>query len=131
MHHMLRSHPLAIVLPETVGAAESPLRVELSDGGSAWLLVEQGVTVAYRNLCPHLDAPLDGCDDETWQPDERLLVCSFHGATFAARDGRCIDGPCRGSRLEQLEVSATDAGLELRTAPLLQLNLLTPRPGRP
>ena len=52
MRHMLRSHPLAIVLPETVGAAESPLRVELSDGSSAWLLVEQGVTVAYRNLCP-------------------------------------------------------------------------------
>jgi nitrite reductase/ring-hydroxylating ferredoxin subunit len=119
------------VSPETVGAAESPVRVELSDGGSAWLLVEQGVTVAYRNLCPHLDAPLDGCDDETWQPEARLLVCSFHGATFAARDGRCIDGPCLGSRLEQLDVNATEAGLELRTAPLLQLLQLTPRPGRP
>lgn len=123
--------PLARISDGLPAEGELPCRVDLSDGGTAWLLREQGRTVAYRNLCPHLDAPLDGCDDETWDATARLFVCSFHGATFSAQDGRCIDGPCRGSRLPQLEVRTTSEGLELWPPPPLQLGSLTPRPGRP
>lgn len=128
---MLPSGSLAIVSPEQLGAGLPPLRVALSDGTSAWLLKTSAGVVAYRNLCPHLDAPLDGCGDETWDAAASLLVCSFHGATFAPEDGRCLEGPCRGSRLEALEVEPTPDGLLLRRAPLLRLQTLTPRPRRP
>lgn len=131
MRRMHPTGPLALIPAGFLADGEPPRRIELADGGSAWLLMEQGSAVAFRNLCPHLDAPLDGCDDETWEAASRLFVCSFHGATFSAQDGRCIEGPCRGSRLPQLEVRATPAGLELHAPPPLNLFSLTPRPGRP
>jgi nitrite reductase/ring-hydroxylating ferredoxin subunit len=64
---------------------------------------------AYRNLCPHAGRFLN------WAPgrflfDQGRLVCAAHGAAFEVADGLCVDGPCRGSSLVPVPVSAIDSG---------------------
>jgi nitrite reductase/ring-hydroxylating ferredoxin subunit len=36
------------------------------------------------------------------------LLCSTHGATYDARSGRCLGGPCNGTPLVKLRVEERD-----------------------
>jgi nitrite reductase/ring-hydroxylating ferredoxin subunit len=70
---------------------------------------------AWLNSCPHAGVRLD------WRPDDFLdhtgtwLLCSMHGALFELAGGRCVAGPCRGSRLVEIGRCAADAAqLEIR-----------------
>ena len=65
---------------------------------------EDGVPVAYRNMCRHLPVPLDGGTDRLLSDDQTYLVCGTHGATYRLRDGLCIDGPCKGLALHPLRL---------------------------
>ena len=70
----------------------------------AFVLRFDGSVVAYLNRCAHVPTELD------WQPGEFLdggrefIICSIHGAAYAARSGRCIGGPCGRGRLLPLDV---------------------------
>jgi nitrite reductase/ring-hydroxylating ferredoxin subunit len=85
------------------GASEA--RLDPGDPGSSVVLLRRGDRVyAYRNLCPHAGRFLN------WAPgrflmDAGRLVCAAHGAVFEIEDGRCVDGPCRGSSLVPLAVT--------------------------
>lgn len=80
--------------------------LEFSDGSdvSAFLVKSKNQAYAYRNSCPHTGAPLN------WKPNafldigNRFILCALHGALFEIDTGLCIDGPCRGSRLETISV---------------------------
>ena len=60
---------------------------------------EAGVHV-YRNSCPHLGVPLEWVADRFLSSDGSRIVCAMHGAQLRICDGLCLEGPCRGERLE-------------------------------
>lgn len=58
---------------------------------------------AYVNLCPHFRIPLNGGDGPFLRAGD-ILWCRYHSAQFREEDGFCIDGPCKGGRLEPVPV---------------------------
>lgn len=59
----------------------------------------------YVNRCPHHGEHLDWEPRQFFDPNGTRLMCGKHGALFQVEDGLCIDGPCRGERLEQLRLT--------------------------
>ena len=60
--------------------------------------------VAYINRCPHVGLPLNLFPDRFLTADRELIICSAHGATFQKHDGRCVGGPCAGTRLSPVAI---------------------------
>lgn len=96
--------PLA-ALPDGAGKGFPP-----APGGFAGLFaVRQGDTVhVYVNSCPHLGTPLDWLPDRFLSADGSRIVCATHGAEFRIADGECLQGPCRGDRLEPVMIQIND-----------------------
>ncbi len=69
---------------------------------------------AYKNICPHTQAPLD------WKPDEFLdstgqsIICALHGATFKIESGACLSGPCGGVGLTPLQIEIVEGKIFLK-----------------
>jgi len=82
-------------------------------GGFAGLFaVRQGDAVhVYVNACPHLGLPLDWTPDRFLSADGSRIVCATHGAEFRIADGACLQGPCRGERLEPVMTQIKDGVL--------------------
>ena len=87
------------------------------EGEAPFFVVRRGAEVfAYRNSCPHYNAPLD------WKPHAFLsykkdyIMCSMHAARFRFEDGVCIDGPCPGQSLETVDVLQRDGEVVLLPA---------------
>lgn len=104
------SLPLDSIPPEGAGEAllDSPR------GSGSVVVIRRGDAVyAYRNCCPHAGRLLN------WAPgrflfDQGRLVCAAHGAVFEVESGLCVEGPCRGSRLEAVGCRRTaDGRIEL------------------
>lgn len=78
------------------------------EAARAFALRFDGRVVAYLNRCLHVPTELD------WQPGEFLdagrefILCSVHGAAYAAHDGRCLGGPCGRGRLTSLLIEERD-----------------------
>jgi len=58
----------------------------------------------YLNRCGHLPMELDWREGEVFDADGRHLICSTHGATYAADTGKCVGGPCGSSPLVPLRM---------------------------
>ncbi|SDV50972.1 Rieske (2Fe-2S) protein [Chitinasiproducens palmae] len=69
----------------------------------AFFVRVDGVARGYLNRCAHQSVPLDWNPGQFFDTDG-LIVCAMHGARFRADDGVCIEGPCRGGRLQPLQV---------------------------
>ena len=66
----------------------------------AFALRFDGRVVAYLNRCVHVPAEMDWQPGEFLDADREFIICSIHGAAYAAESGRCIGGPCgRGGLL--------------------------------
>jgi nitrite reductase/ring-hydroxylating ferredoxin subunit len=85
----------------------------LSDGGDgvrfstpagepAFAIRSAGAVCAYVNRCTHVGVELDWIPGKFFDESGRSLICSVHGATYAAADGRCEGGPCRGRGLQRV-----------------------------
>jgi nitrite reductase/ring-hydroxylating ferredoxin subunit len=78
-----------------------------------------GAVYAYLNRCAHVPVELD------WQPGRffdltgHYLICAVHGAHYEVRGGRCAMGPCKGARLQPVEVFERDGGVFVREDVLL------------
>ncbi len=79
-------------------------------GGFAGLFaVRRGNVVrVYVNACPHLGLPLDWMPDRFLSADGSRIVCATHGAEFRIADGACLQGPCRGDRLDPVMARIED-----------------------
>ena len=78
-------------------------------GFTGLLAVRLGDAVfVYVSSCPHIGTPLDWTPDRFLSADGGRIVCATHGAEFRIADGVCIKGPCRGDRLEPVEVRIED-----------------------
>ena len=68
---------------------------------------------AYRNVCPHVQLPLDRGGEPLLTADGLFLVCRNHGALFAPEDGFCVAGPCEGESLVPLPIARRGTGWAL------------------
>lgn len=64
----------------------------------------QGKFYGYVNRCPHQGTRLDFEPKQFMDPSLRYLLCGKHGAQFDIPTGVCQDGPCKGDRLEPVEI---------------------------
>ena len=95
---------------------------ELADGGRgtrfeveyfgapapAFAVRQDGRVHGYLNRCAHVAMELDWQEGVFFDGDGRDLLCSTHGATYDARGGRCVGGPCGGRPLVKLRVEERD-----------------------
>jgi len=70
-----------------------------------------GRVYGYLNRCGHLPMELDWREGEVFDLDGRDLICSTHGATYAADSGKCLGGPCGGTPLVPLRMEERDGGV--------------------
>jgi nitrite reductase/ring-hydroxylating ferredoxin subunit len=65
----------------------------------AILVPREGDVYGYVNRCLHTGAPFNWMPDAFLSLDGAHIQCATHDALFTIADGRCITGPCPGSRL--------------------------------
>ena len=62
----------------------------------------EGEVRAYMNRCVHVPTEMDWQPGEFLDMEQRVILCSIHGAAYEPADGRCIAGPCVGARLRAI-----------------------------
>lgn len=77
----------------------------------AFVVRFRGKVHGYLNRCAHVALELDWREGEFFDPDGRDLLCSTHGATYAADSGRCTGGPCGRKSLVKLKVAERDGSV--------------------
>jgi nitrite reductase/ring-hydroxylating ferredoxin subunit len=89
----------------TDGAARNYV-IQMRTGRFHGFVVRHGErVVGYVDRCPHMGLPLAQQLDRYLTVDGSLILCSWHGALFDWRDGRCVGGPCRGASLSAWPVT--------------------------
>jgi nitrite reductase/ring-hydroxylating ferredoxin subunit len=71
----------------------------------------RGTVYGYLNRCRHVPMELDWSEGQFFDPQGNDLICSTHGATYAASSGRCLGGPCNGQSLLRLALDERDSGV--------------------
>jgi nitrite reductase/ring-hydroxylating ferredoxin subunit len=74
----------------------------------AFLVRKDGTAHGYLNRCAHVAMELDWQEGVFFDAAGRDLLCSTHGATYDARSGRCLGGPCNRSPLVKLRIEERD-----------------------
>ena len=77
----------------------------------AFVVRYNGNVHGYLNRCAHVAMELDWQEGVFFDSDGRDLICSTHGATYEAKTGRCIGGPCSGSPLVKVVVEERDGNV--------------------
>jgi len=77
----------------------------------AFAVRHDGAVVGYLNRCAHVAMELDWSEGVFFDEDGRDLICSTHGAVYAAASGRCLGGPCDGKPLVRLQMLERDGGV--------------------
>jgi nitrite reductase/ring-hydroxylating ferredoxin subunit len=91
--------------------SEKAVRFEVEYFGEtapAFVVRFAGRVHGYLNRCAHLPMELDWREGEVFDGNGRDLICSTHGATYAADSGKCIGGPCGKAPLVALQVEERD-----------------------
>ena len=70
----------------------------------AFVVRYAGCVYGYLNRCAHVAMELDWREGEFFDLQGRDLICSTHGAVYAADSGRCLGGPCGGKPLVRLRI---------------------------
>ena len=71
---------------------------------AAFAVRYRGRVHAYLNRCAHVALELDWRAGQFFDFEGRDLICSTHGARYAAASGQCLGGPCGGTPLVRLRV---------------------------
>lgn len=74
----------------------------------AFVVRFRGRVHGYLNRCSHVAMELDWREGEVFDLEGRDLICSTHGATYAADSGKCLGGPCGKAPLVALLVEERD-----------------------
>lgn len=78
------------------------------ENAPAFVVRFAGRVYGYLNRCGHLPMELDWREGEVFDLEKRDLICSTHGATYAADSGKCLGGPCGSTPLVPLHVEERD-----------------------
>jgi nitrite reductase/ring-hydroxylating ferredoxin subunit len=74
------------------------------EAAPAFVVRTAGRVHGYLNRCAHVAMELDWREGEFFDLERRDLICSTHGAVYAADSGRCLGGPCGGTPLVRLRI---------------------------
>jgi nitrite reductase/ring-hydroxylating ferredoxin subunit len=94
--------------------AGSGVRFEVELGGGAvpaFVVRHGGRVLGYLNRCAHVAMELDWREGEFFDDAGGDLICSTHGAVYAAASGQCLGGPCGGKPLVRLQVEERAGGI--------------------
>jgi nitrite reductase/ring-hydroxylating ferredoxin subunit len=79
----------------------------------AFVVRHGGVVRAFLNRCAHVPVELDWSEGQFFDFSGLYLICSTHGATYLPDSGYCVGGPCKGARLQRLQVEELDGKVYL------------------
>ena len=80
----------------------------------AFVVRHGGRVHAYINRCAHVPIELDWLPGRFFDSSRHFLICATHGAMYSPDSGYCVQGPCRGGRLEAVPVVERDGGVFLK-----------------
>ena len=75
------------------------------EGFLAWF---NNQLVCYQNTCRHIPITLDYGDGRFFNSAGTHFVCQTHGATYLPLTGVCVEGPCVGAALKNLQVEVVE-----------------------
>ena len=78
------------------------------ESAPAFVIRFGGRVYGYLNRCGHMPMELDWREGEVFDAEGRDLICSTHGASYAADSGKCLGGPCGGTPLVALRLEERD-----------------------
>lgn len=86
--------------------------LENEEGQDTFFVIKaQGQLFAWLNACPHVNgAPMAWRKNAYMNGSKTHIVCHAHGALFEPTTGLCIQGPCRGQFLSEVNVLVDQAG---------------------
>ena len=84
------------------------------ESAPAFVVRLDGRVYGYLNRCAHMPMELDWREGEVFDADGRSLICSTHGATYAADSGKCLGGPCGSAPLVSLRIEERDGSIYFR-----------------
>jgi nitrite reductase/ring-hydroxylating ferredoxin subunit len=100
--------PLYLCKVEEIGEQGKEVSVRADAATRYLMLFRHAETIrAYVNACPHQGRPLNCAPDHFLLSPAHLLVCAQHGACFNLETGLCLEGPCRGARLQAVPIQVT------------------------
>ena len=100
-----------ICASEALADAGKAVRFEVEyfgESAPAFVVRFAGRVHGYLNRCGHLPMELDWREGEVFDLEGRDLICSTHGATYAADSGKCLGGPCGSTPLVPLQMEERD-----------------------
>jgi nitrite reductase/ring-hydroxylating ferredoxin subunit len=106
----------ALIAADKIKRGEAVV-LDFAAGDAAYsLIVAHGEAgfVAYENVCPHAEAPLERFDGHVLIQERRYIVCAMHGASFRIEDGECVGGPALGMCLTPAPVAVEDGVVRLK-----------------
>lgn len=80
----------------------------------AFVVRYDGQVHAYLNRCAHVPVELDWSEGQFFDYSGLYLICATHGALYAPDTGACLGGPCKGGRLQKLNVVERDGAVYLQ-----------------
>jgi nitrite reductase/ring-hydroxylating ferredoxin subunit len=113
----MAGHARVICASGALADAGRGVRFEVEYHGetaSAFVVRHEGVVHAYLNRCAHIAMELDWMPGAFFDLEGRDLICSTHGAVYAASTGKCLGGPCAGGALVKLAVEEVDGQIVLK-----------------
>jgi len=78
------------------------------DPAPAFVVRYRGRVHGYLNRCAHVALELDWRAGEFFDSEGLDLICSTHGASYAAASGACLGGPCGKAPLVALKIEERD-----------------------
>ncbi len=78
---------------------------ELGEFATGFAIRFEGKVYAYVNKCAHVPVELDWNHGDFFDITKQYLICATHGAHYQPESGHCVMGPCKGKRLQTLEVT--------------------------
>ncbi len=106
---------LRIRLDEIPNPGAKSFVLELADGQkTGGFVVRIGPTLkVYVNACPHTGAPLNWSEDRFLDFNQKVILCTMHGARFIPETGFCTAGPCKGRSLTPISLNINGEWVEI------------------
>jgi len=75
---------------------------------SIMLIYTRGRYRAFKNSCPHQGRRMDYSLGKFLLTPEGNIVCPAHGAEFNSDSGLCVNGPCLGESLQEVQIETNE-----------------------
>lgn len=89
------------------------VRFPIKESVTGFAVRYKGMVHGYVNQCAHVPVELDWQEGEFFDLTRQYLICSTHGAHYNPETGYCVLGPCKGRRLQPLDMVERDGHVYL------------------